>query len=224
MLARRSLSFLLVAAMALPGYGNPVAIGVVQGSTDSQVRGVNLVSGTALYSGDVVEVGSGGSTQISFGGSSELVLLQNSRAQVTQTTPKSPVQIEMENGFAKFRSSSSDPIVAMLGDGTIRAANGDAVGAIKITGTDSALISAEQGSLVVTTADNAASTTVPEGMVLNVALTSDSAAGTSADSENSKRKKKLVAGLLIVAAAAGIAAALALNEPTNEPSLSPFRP
>jgi hypothetical protein len=223
MLARKSLLLLLIAAMAFPGYGSPVAIGVVQGSTDSQVRGINLVPGTTLYSGDVVQVGSEGSTQISFGGSSELVLLQNSRAQVTQTTAKSPVQIDMQDGFAKFRSSSTAPIVAMLGDATIRAANGNAVGAIKITGSDSALISAEKGSLVVTTAGDAASTTVPEGMALNVALAPDAPAGTTANSGTSKRKK-LVAGLLIIGAAAGIGAALALNEPTNEPSLSPFVP
>lgn len=223
MLARKTILFLLIAAMALPGYGSPVAIGVVQGSTDSQVRGVNLVPGTTLYSGDVVEVGSGGSAQISFGGSSELILLQNSRAEVTQTAPKSPVQIGMENGFAKFRSSNSSPIVAMLGDGTIRAANGDAVGAIKITGSNSALISAEKGSLVVTSAGGATSTTVPEGMALNVTLAPDTAAGASANGSTSKRKK-LVAGLLIIGAAAGIGAGLALNEGTNEPSLSPFQP
>jgi hypothetical protein len=223
MLARKGLLFLLVAAMALPGYANPAAVGVVQGSTDSQVRGANLAPGTAVYSGDIVEVGSEGSTQISFGGSSELVLLQNSRAQVLQDAAKSAVRIDMQDGFAKFRSSASAPIVAMLGNATIRPANGEAVGAIKITGPASALISAEKGSLVVTTADGAASTTVPEGMALNVALTPDNASGASANGGTSKRKK-LVAGLLIVAAAAGIGAGLALNEGTNEPSLSPFQP
>jgi hypothetical protein len=223
MLARKGLLIWLVAMMAFPGYGNPVAIGVVQGSTDSQVRGANLIPGTTVYSGDIVEVGSGGSTQISFGGSSELVLLQNSRAQVLQAAAKSPVQIDVEGGFARFRSSASALVVAMLGDATIRAANGDAVGAVKITGSDAALISAEKGSLVVATTDNATSTTVPEGMALNVSLAPDTAAGASANGSTSKRKK-LVAGLLIVAAAAGIGAGLALNEGTNEPSLSPFRP
>jgi hypothetical protein len=183
MLVRKSLAFVLVALMALPGYGNPAAVGIVQGSNDATLRGTNLIPGTTVYSGDVVQVGENGNAQIALGGNSQLVLAQNSMAELRHSSAKEPIQIDVQNGFARFRSSAASPVIALLGDATIRSANGDGIGAIKITGANSALISAEQGSLVVTPANTSTATTIPQGMVLTVTMQPDSPqqSGTAGD-------------------------------------------
>jgi hypothetical protein len=237
MQARRIIALLLVTLIAMPGYGNPAAVGIVQGSTSAMVRGANLVQGTTLYGGDVVEVGSNGNAQIAFSGASQLMVLENSRVQLLASAPKQPVTVNVEQGYAKFRSTAAAPVVAMLGDATVRTANADGVGTVHITNSNSALISAVKGNLLVSTAGSPTVTTVPEGMALTVQMVDDTSVsngdaqtgGTNQQTAHGgplppSKNRKILVGVIIVGAALAIGLAIESGENGNSPSLSPFVP
>jgi hypothetical protein len=235
MQARRVVALLLVSLIAIPGYGNPAVVGVVQGSTAAMVRGADLVQGTTVYSGDVVEVGSNGNAQIAFAGASQVMVLENSRVELLSSSGKQPVRVNVEDGYAKFRSTAAAPVVATLGDATVRTANADGIGTVHITNPHSALISAVKGSLLVSTAASPTVTTVPEGMALTVQIVNDTGASqaggqssgstkTAAPDDNDHKGRKILVGVIIVGAALAIGLALASGGNGNSPSLSPFRP
>lgn len=237
MQARKLVALLLIPLMAVPGFGNPAAVGIVQGSTAAMVRGANLVQGTTVYSGDVVDVAANGNAEIVFSGASQLMILQNSRIQLLSSAPKQPVRISVEEGYAKFRSTSSAPLVAMLADGTIRTALPDGIAAIHITNPHSALISAVKGNLLFSKDGSSAVTTVPEGMALSIQMTDDTSspqAGSqaggsttktpSSDDNSNHKNRKIVAAVIILGAALGIGLALASGGGSTSSSLSPFQP
>ena len=212
MQARKFVALLLVSLIAIPGYGNPAAVGIVQGSTAAMVRGADLVQGTTVYSGDVVEVGSNGSAQIAFTGASQVMMLENTRVQFLSSAAKEPVRVNVEDGYAKFRSTAAAPVVAMLGDATV---------------------SAVKGNLLISTMANPTITTVPEGMALTVQMVNDSSAqsggpagasGTPPPANNNHKNRKILVGVIIVGAALGIGLAIEQGGNGNSPSLSPFQP
>jgi hypothetical protein len=233
MQARKFVALLLVSLIAIPGYGNPAAVGIVQGSTAAMVRGADLVQGTTVYSGDVVEVGSNGSAQIAFTGASQVMMLENTRVQFLSSAAKEPVRVNVEDGYAKFRSTAAAPVVAMLGDATVRTENADGVGTVQIINSHSALISAVKGNLLISTMANPTITIVPEGMALTVQMVNDSSAqsggsagasGTPPPANNNHKNRKILVGVIIVGAALGIGLAIEQGGNGNSPSLSPFQP
>ncbi len=223
---RKVLAVLVVSLMAVPGWAGPSpAIGTVQGSNGAIVRGTNLVQGTTVYSGDQIEVGPHGNAWIALAKGGQVILSQGTLATLERGSSSAPVQLVVERGFAKFRSSLGSPVEGLLANATIRPSSGSGVGYINVVNSGNAVIGAEKGSMVVTTPSGA--TTVPEGMALTVRLadaqTQSSNAAASTGSSAGKGKIILV-GALIVAGVTAAAVAINEGEPSQNPSvISPYK-
>jgi FecR protein len=220
MLTRKLLVLVMVSSLTMCGWAAPSGVGTVQGSNAASVRGTALVAGTTLFSGDTVEVAAHGDARIALSNGSQLVLSANTRAQLTKNS-SAALQVNVERGLAKFRSSEKTPVQAVLGDATIRTQNAAGVGYVNVVNSTSALIGADKGAVIVTSADGTL-TTVPEGMALTVRMQQTTAAPPNASSGN--KGTKILVGALIVGGL--IAAAVAANQSENSQnvSLSPFKP
>jgi hypothetical protein len=221
---RHGLVIILTALLAVPSWASTPVVGTVQDSKSAAVRGTPLVRGTTVFSEDKIEVGADGRALIAFPGGAQLQLQASSEAKILPLDKGGRMQVEINRGVARFRSSVQRQLDAVLADATIAAANGSAAGYIAFLSPTSAAIGAESGALVITTAHDGASATIPEGSTMSVRIVSDDIGSGVQPAVQTGKGKVILLGLLIMGGV--IAAAAAANIAATGPATptSPFRP
>ena len=223
---RHGLVIILTALLAVPSWASTPVVGTVQDSKSAVVRGTPLVPGTTVFSEDKIEVGSDGRAQIAFSGGAQLQLQASSEAKILPLDKGGRLQVEIERGVARFRSTGQAQLDAILADATIAPANGSApaAGYIAFLSPTSAAIGAEKGALLITTAHDGASATIPEGSTMSVRIVSDDTGSGVQPAVATNKGKVILLGLLIMGGVIG--AAVAANEIATGPKTptSPFRP
>lgn len=221
---RQGLVIILTALLAGPSWASTPIFGTVQDSSSAVVRGTPLVPGTTVFSEDKIEVGPNGHALIAFKGGAQLQLQANSQAQILRSDKADRLQVEVQRGLARFRSSAERQLEAVLADATIRPANGSlSVGYVSFLSPTTAVIGAEKGALLITTAHDGASATIPEGSSMSVRLVSDDTGSGVQPAVESKRKVVLL-GLIIMGGVIGASIAANLAEGTPKTPTSPFKP
>jgi hypothetical protein len=202
MMARRGLTVLLIALLAVPATASPskgspaaaLPIGTISQSDATNVGGAGALPGTTVFSGDTIEVGPRGSASILMNGGRHVRLSSDSRVRLYgQAGDANRVEIEMEifSGAARFRSGEKSAMVARLADATVRAKGTQpAVGLISVLSRRLAVISSEKGELLVNTAHDRKSLTLREGEVVEVILTTEQAPS----QEDQKQKRRRTGG------------------------------
>jgi hypothetical protein len=217
MILRQGLAVFLSAFLASPLWANTAIVGTVQNSNLATLGGANLAAGTTLYDGDTVSVAPRGDAWINVPGGAAILVGQNSEIQLRKSTNGS-VEFEIESGTAKFRSSATSAVDAVLADATIRALNDPAVGYIIMHGQDSAIIGAEKGDILVTTAHDDSSKTIHEGSAIAVRIVPDQSQNTDVIQPRKNRRRILFWGAVVV----GSATAIGLLWPEGKESPSNF--
>lgn len=223
MFTRKILALILGGFLAVPGWGASDAIATVQSSSLASVHGSALVKGTTLYNGDVISTAQQGNAWVSLPGGTQFYLAGNSQAQVRKNSDKG-VQLELERGIAKFRSSEMSPIEVVLADATIRPAS-DGAAYISLLTPTTAIIGAEKGAVLITTEHDGKTTSVPEGSAVNVSMAPSAPPQGVKPAVSSGHGYVLLIGAFIVGGLVGGAIAANLNEPSQNPNnVSPFKP
>ena len=240
-MCRHALALLLVLLLAFPAWGDPIVVGNVASSQSATVRGTTLAPGSTIFSGDTVEVGTRGSAWITLTGGAQVKVAENSQVRLAKTTDS--IQLIIDRGGALFRTAEKSPVEALLGDATIRSADGSpAVGIIIVQDAQSAVIAAQKGMLLINTAHDSKTVTLREGERAEATLVPQQ----DTDQDKNKKKKKrggavvlpagssLTAGkaVLIAAILGGLTTAIALllsdretkhTTTDNCNAVSPFR-
>ncbi len=237
-MCRQALTVLLASVLASPAWGDPNVVRNVSTSKTATVRGTSLTPGSTIFSGDTIEVGPQGGARITLRGGAQVQVAENSLVRLTKLTDR--IQLIVDRGTALFRTVEQSPVEALLGDATIRSANGlPAVGVVSVRNAQSAMIAAQKGTLLVSIAHDSGSVTLREGEGAEVTLVPEN------DADKDKRKKKggavpagsvpagsLTAGKTVVIAAilAGLTTAIGFTrgDPShtimqNCNAVSPFR-
>ncbi len=184
-MCRQALALLLVLPLAFPAWGDPVVVGNVASSQSATVRGTTLAPGSTIFSGDTVEVGTSGSAWITLTGGAQVKVGENSQVRLAKTTDS--IQLIIDRGGALFRTAEKSPVEALLGDATIRSADGlPAVGIIIVRDAQSAVIAAQKGMLLISTAHDSKDVTLREGERAEVTLVPQQ----DTDQDKNKKKKK----------------------------------
>lgn len=169
MLTKQALALILFLILAVPAWANPIVVGSVSRSQAATVRGAELTPGHTIFSDDTIVVGMHGSAWIALTGGAQVQLGENSQVSLTKTTDR--VQLTIDRGLASFRTAENSEFAALLGEATIRSANGmPAVGIISVRNPQSAIIAAKKGALLVSTAHDSKSVTLEEGQAVEIAL------------------------------------------------------
>jgi len=147
----------------------------------------------------------------------------NTGVRLTKSPDSGRMQMDLERGIARFRSTEQTPLDASLADATIRTAAGAGAGYIAMTSADAALIGAEKGALVVTTEHDGNSVTVPEGSAMSVRL-ADPDPQAKYPHVRKSHAKVLIFGGLAVAALIGTAIYLNTSQTSSNKTVSPFKP
>jgi hypothetical protein len=175
MRGRQALVAVLVASLALPAWAGPTSAGVgaqtlgtLASGEVASIRNINAVPGTTIFSGDIVDVGAHGNAFIALLGGTQVVLGSESRARLAKAG--NLVEVEVLRGRARFRSTEKAQVIGRLGDATLRASNGAAVGIISMVAANKAYIAAEKGELILQAAYSAKNVTLREGEAVEVSL------------------------------------------------------
>jgi hypothetical protein len=222
---KQGLAIILMALLAGPSWASTPMFGTVQESSAAMVRGTPLVAGTTVFSEDKIEVGPNGHALIAFQGGAQLQLQANSQAQILRADKAERLQVEVQRGVARFRSSAQTQLEAVLADATIRPANGSvSAGYISFLSPTTAVIGAEKGALMITTAHDGANATIPEGSSMSVRLVSDDTGSGVKPAVQTGRRKVVLLGLIIMGGVVGASIAANEAESSNKSPTSPFRP
>ena len=221
---RQGLVIILTALLAVPSWASTPIVGTVQDSISAAVRGTPLVPGTTVFSEDKIEVGPDGRAMIVFSGGAQLQLQASSTAKILSPDKQGRLQVEIDRGVARFRSTGQGQLDAVLGDATITPANGSAAGYIAFLSPTSAAIGAEKGALVITTAHDGASATIPEGSTMSVRIVQEDAGSGVQPAVQASKSKVILLGLLIMGAVIGAAVAVNLAVTGPKTPTSPFKP
>jgi ferric-dicitrate binding protein FerR (iron transport regulator) len=218
---KKAMALLLGILITVPVWAVSNAVGTVQNSRSATVHGSSLVGGTTLYSGDIIRTEQQGSAWVSLPGGAKLFVAGNSTVQIRKSANGPSVQLEVERGAARFRSTQQAPIEAILADAVIRPAEGGSA-YISVLSSNAAIIGAEKGSVVITTEHDGRSTTVPEGSAVNVSMASGAPSGVK--TAKSSRGMIILVGAFIAGGLVGGAVAANLAEPSHGNPVSPFQP
>jgi hypothetical protein len=222
---RHGLVIILTALLAVPSWASTPVVGTVQDSSSAAVRGTPLVPGTTVFSEDKIEVGANGRALIAFPGGAQLQLQASSEAKILPPDKGGRLQVEIERGVARFRSSGQTQLDAVLADATIAPADGSAsAGYIAFLSQTSAAIGAEKDALVITTAHDGASATIPEGSTMSVRIVSDDTGSGVKPAVQTGKGKVILLGLLIMGGVIGAAVAANVAESGPKNPTSPFKP
>jgi hypothetical protein len=242
-MARQVLAALLALLVTFPAWGESNVVGNIVSSQSATVRGTSLTPGSTIFAGDSIHVGPQGSAWITLAGGGQVRVGENSLVSLDKMPEK--IQMTVHRGIASFRTAEKSPVEALLGDATVRSADGlPAVGVISVRDPQSAFIAAEKGTLLITTEHDSNSVTLREGDGAEVTLVLQQ----DTDQEKEKKKKKggaatagsapsggsltagkaAIIGAIVAGVAVGIAIGLLNQEPSNTVNnncnaVSPFR-
>jgi len=171
MILRTFLAGILVAALLSPGPGWAAAIvGSAGPSMGATVRGAGLQQGGNVFSGDVLEVGPGGSGVLAFGHNAMARFGEETAAQLLRD-PGPGVALELLRGRMVFRSTPLQVVEGRVGDAVIRPEpSQEVIASLAFRNAKRVVIAAQRGTLLVATAHDGRSVTVPQGEMVEIAL------------------------------------------------------
>lgn len=224
---RRVLAVALAALLASPAWSNPGILGTAASSRNTSVRGAALQSGSTLFAGDTIEVGSEGAAYLALSNGARLQLFAGSEIRLDASEAR--VAADVLGGRMAFRADAS--FEARLADASIRAAgNAPATAHVFKIDANRAAIYAESGEVLVTAATSGKSVTLREGESVEVTLAAAPAPqwGNPAGAGTLTGRQVAILGLVV----GGIVTAIAIilnrgetnltdREKRNE--VSPFR-
>lgn len=227
MVPRQALAGLLTVLLAFPAWSNPSVVGTAAASKGAKVRGSDLVAGSTIFSGDLIETGAQGSVSVAIAGGTQVRI--GSESQVKFSKSGEQAELEFGQGRTAFRVTSKNALVAKFADATIRPADeGTSTAFVHMSGKTKGIIAAEKGSWIITTAHDAKSITLKEGEGVEVTLAPAPQRGSGAGVSALFGKWILVLGVITI----GIITAIAAVRNSNESGLtntdkrnevSPFR-
>jgi hypothetical protein len=223
MAVRRIVACVLVVLLACPAFSNPSVVGTTANSQGARVRGVDLVPGTTIFSGDVIDVGEKGGARIDLAAGGMMRLDQNTQIRMSGAPEK--IEFELTRGRAAFRFPGGT-MQARLADATIASANGQEVtGLIEILSPTRAMIASARGELLVTAATTAKSVKLREGEGVEVTVAPPQGGNAPA---GLSRNATIVIGAVVAGALTAVALAFTIgrSKPTDEQkknAVSPFR-
>lgn len=219
---RQLIALLLSAFLAAPLWATVGVIGTVQISKLATLRGANIVAGTTVCDGDTINVAPQGSAWVSLPGGAAVLIGQNSEVSFLKSS-HAGAEFEIESGQAKFRSSDTSSIHAILGDATIESLKGAAIGYITMYGQTSAIIGAEKGEIVITLGHDRSTRTLHEGSAIAVRLVPDTEQTNSDVIPPRTRKRRIIFwGAVVVGSATFIG--VLLNDDERNVSPANFKP
>jgi hypothetical protein len=170
MILRTSLAGILVGALLIPGPGWAAAIvGSAGPTTGATVRGVGLRQGGNVFSGDVLEVGAGGSGVLVFGHNAMVRFGEETTAQLARGSDA--VELELLRGRIVFRSTPGQLVEGRVGDATIHPEKSqEVIASMAFRNAKLVVIASQRGTLLVATAHDGRSVTVPQGEMVEIAL------------------------------------------------------
>lgn len=226
MIGRQALAALLIIALAHPAWGNPEIVGTVGVSRAAAVRGIALLPGSTVFSGDAIRVGPDGNVRIALADGGAVYV--DGDSQILLSKADNRLRFELVQGSAAFRFSGKAS-EARLADATIRpGGSGRASGVLVIRDAKSAMIAAQEGELVLTTSHDANAVTLHAGEGVELSLVPDEPQAPSPQPPKRRRKRALI--IWFVSAAVVTAVALprnpndnSLNFQDKRTEVSPFR-
>jgi ferric-dicitrate binding protein FerR (iron transport regulator) len=224
MAARQAVAVAVALLLAFPAWTNPVVVGSTLGSQQARVRGAELVPGTTIFSGDVIEVGPKGQASLNLSGGAQVDVAAESKLRLSKDASR--VVLELGRGAAAFRSTASAPVEAKIADATIRAAEGStAAGVVAWRGLNAGVIAAKNGQLLITTAHDGRTVVLNEGEGIEFAY----APAANDDDDDISRAGIIIFGAVIIGLAT--LAAILLNRNSRDLNqnqqcnqVSPFQP
>ncbi len=224
MALRKLLAGLLALLLAFPACADNSVVGTVVRSELANLQGARLVPGSTLFSGDSIQVDSGGAARILLADGALLQLAEGSLVRLMRAGANT--QVIIERGGVALRSTQTAPVEAVLGDATIRPADAaPTVGIIHTRGPDGAWIVAEKGRLNLRLAHDGSVTTLREGEAAEVRLLAETPGAQGAPGGQTSARRVIILALILGGVATAIAALLANQEPVtnNCNAVSPFR-
>ncbi len=162
MIGRQLLASVLIGLLAAPAWcAAAPAIGTAGPSQAATVRGNVLAPETALFSGDLVDVGARGAATLNLERGSVMRLSEKTTLRLEKGDKH--VAFELLRGRVSFRSTQEYPVEAHLGGLRIRSASGGAAGVVAFRSSKVVAISAEQGTLLISTTLAARNISLREG-------------------------------------------------------------
>lgn len=228
MIGRPALASLLILLLAGPSWGNPDIVGTVGMSRAATVRGIALLPGSTVFSGDAIQVGPDGNVWLALADGGAVYVAGDSRILLSKADNR--LQFELVQGSAAFRFSGHAS-EARLADAKIRpGGSGRASGILVVPDAKSAVIAAQEGELVLTTSHDGKTVTLHAGEAIEVALAPEQQQAPGPAPAKAALSGKQV--LILSAVTAAVATAVALyrskhdknltfNDKRNE--VSPFR-
>jgi hypothetical protein len=193
MFARQALALLLVLTLAFPAWAVPIVVGNVASSESATVRGTALAPGSTVFSGDTIEVGPKGIARLALTDGAQVQIAGDSQVRLTKTSDT--IQLTVDRGLTAFLATEKSAIEALLGDATIRPANGTAaIGVINVRSPETAVIAAQKGTLLISTAHDSKTVTLREGQGAEVTLAQDNPQQTPEEKKKKKRGGAAVPG------------------------------
>jgi hypothetical protein len=170
MILRSFLAGIVVAALLFPGPGWAAAIvGSAGPSTAATVRGVGLRQGSNVFSGDVLEVGPGGSGVLTFGHNAMVRFGEETAAQLSREP--GTVALQLLRGRMVFRSTPGQLVEGRVGDAVVRPEKAqEVIASLAYRNPKLVVVAAQRGTLLVATAHDGRTVTVPQGEMVEVAL------------------------------------------------------
>ena len=170
MTLRSSLAAIVVAALLFPGPGWAAAIvGSAGPSTAATVRGVGLHQGSNVFSGDVLEVGPGGSGVLTFGHNAMARFGEETTAQLTRDAHA--VGLELLRGRMVFRSTPGQLVEGHVGDAVIRPEKTqEVIASLAYRNPKLVVIASQRGTVLVVTAREGRTVSVAQGQMVELAL------------------------------------------------------
>ena len=159
---RKGFAGFLMVILASPLWGGSEPLGNITASNGTAVRGTKLTAGSSVFSGDAISVGENGAARIALASGAQAEVLRNSLIRLTKAGEK--IQMAVDRGQASIHTSGSKVMEGLVGDATVRPADGsDTSAVIQVLTATHAVIAAEKGTLLVATASDGKTYTVREG-------------------------------------------------------------
>jgi hypothetical protein len=110
MFTRNSVILTLILLCCTAVAAAPEPIGIVSSCDGASIGGTKLVPGTVIYSGETIDVGSGGKVLVAVSGGGQVQVFENSKVQLTKSS--NSIQVSVDRGDA---SESGKGIVVSRG-------------------------------------------------------------------------------------------------------------
>lgn len=163
---RRALAVCAVTALiSQPAISAPAAIGQITPTGATEVNGVAVARGSAVFSGDQIKTGEHATALLALAAGRQAILEQQSSLQLAAGSKG--ISGTLGQGYVAVLSPANDPVVIEAGGTRIVPGKDGSVYGVRLAG-NRLSVSNKRGSVSVETADR--SVAVPEGRTLEASL------------------------------------------------------